>query len=86
MPAMPSIAAAAPLSAAILNPAIVAKTDVVRAAKQYLVLTPAGASMWVDDPVAATPFCSMREATRMAMRLPANQRAYGLPCEGSAAH
>ncbi len=65
-----------------LNPAIVAKNDLARHAEQYLLVTPAGASTWVDDPGAATPFSSMREATRMAMRLPSSQRAYGLPREG----
>ncbi|MFN3513961.1 MAG: hypothetical protein ACK41C_13005 [Phenylobacterium sp.] len=47
----------------------------------YLLLTPLGQAMWVDDPGAATTFDSMREATRAAMRLPANLRAYSLPRE-----
>jgi hypothetical protein len=45
---------------------------------QYLLLTPRGA-LWTTDPVAATPFESMREATRAAARLPAVLRAFGLP-------
>jgi hypothetical protein len=59
-------------------PALVARTDLADHAS-YLLLTPAGRVDWVDSPVAATAFTSMREAARMAARLPAIQRAYGLP-------
>ncbi|MFI4934969.1 MAG: hypothetical protein ACHP7N_10150 [Caulobacterales bacterium] len=48
---------------------------------EYLVLTPEGQALWTDDPEAATPFASMREAMRMAVRLPAAVRAFGLPRE-----
>ena len=64
--------------------AIVAKTmrrEAAREADRYLLITPAGAAAWVDDPATATPFSSMREATRMALRLPATLRAFGLPRE-----
>jgi hypothetical protein len=44
----------------------------------YLMLTPQGQPAWTHDPATATAFSSMREATRMAMRLPANLRAFGL--------
>jgi hypothetical protein len=46
---------------------------------RYLVLTPQGAAAWTSDPAAATPFESMREATRAAARLPSPLRAFGLP-------
>jgi hypothetical protein len=46
---------------------------------RYLVLSPEGQPAWTSDPQCATAFISMREATRMAFRLPANLRAYGLP-------
>lgn len=46
--------------------------------ERYLLVTPAGKAIWVDDPEAATPFPSMREATRMAVRLPSSHRAFGL--------
>lgn len=49
------------------------------ASDQYLVLTEDGQPKWVSDPESATPFPSMREAARMAFRLPASDRAYGLP-------
>ena len=48
---------------------------------RYLFLTPLGQVVWVDNPEAATTFGSMREATRMAMRLPSSLRAFGLPRE-----
>lgn len=60
--------------------ALVSRTDVrpgVPAA--YLMLTPSGAADWTSDPAAATAFASMREATRMAMRLPSSLKAYSLP-------
>jgi hypothetical protein len=38
-----------------------------------------GALQWVADPAKATAFASMREAARMALRLPAAVRAFGLP-------
>lgn len=62
-----------------VHPAVVARTDLAAAAERYLLVTPAGQPAWVESPEAATPFASMREATRMAMRLPASHRAYGLP-------
>lgn len=45
----------------------------------YLLLTPQGRAAWTTDPSCATSFASMREATRMAMRLPSSLRAFGLP-------
>ena len=48
-------------------------------AASYLVLSDDGQPAWTSDPQCATAFISMREATRMAFRLPANLRAYGLP-------
>lgn len=44
----------------------------------YLMLTPQGQAAWTHDPATATSFASMREATRAAMRLPSNLRAFGL--------
>ncbi len=60
------------------RPAVVSKA--VRDIAQYLRLDLAGA-IWVADPAQATPFSSMREATRMAFRLPAAERAFGMPLE-----
>ncbi|TAJ69820.1 MAG: hypothetical protein EPO51_20030 [Phenylobacterium sp.] len=68
-------------SAFTSNPAVVARTDQGSDAESYLLVMPAGRAIWVGDPEAATAFTSMREATRMATRLPACQRAYGLPRE-----
>lgn len=48
-------------------------------AARYLLIAPEGGPRWVHDPEAATTFASMREATRMALRLPASLRAFGLP-------
>ncbi|WP_293678660.1 hypothetical protein [uncultured Phenylobacterium sp.] len=67
------------LATDVPHPAIVARTDPGRDAERYLLEMPAGSLRWIEDPEAATAFASMREATRMAMRLPAAQRAYGLP-------
>jgi hypothetical protein len=58
--------------------AVVARMAGDRSNSSYLQLTPAGAPVWVEDASAATAFASMREATRMAMRLPATLRAFGL--------
>ncbi len=63
------------------HPAVVARTDLGAHAERYLLVMPAGRRQWVNDPLAATAFASMREATRMATRLPAAERAYGLPRE-----
>jgi hypothetical protein len=49
------------------------------AAAQYLQQSQEGATTWTSDPTAATPFASMREATRAALRLPSGLRAFGLP-------
>lgn len=65
--------------------AVVAKTDLAADTERYLLVKPAGPFVWVADPEAATAFASMREATRMAMRLPAVHRAYGLPREAELA-
>lgn len=75
---------AAPRTTAAPHAAIVAKTDVASHAEQYLVMSDAGAPAWVSDPQAASAFASLREATRMALRLPASLKAYGLPQEGQA--
>lgn len=64
---------------ASVHPAVVAKTDNATHAERYLLVRPAGQPAWVEDPGQATPFASMREAMRMAMRLPAALRAYGVP-------
>ena len=61
------------------RPAVVSKTG--DRDTEYLRLDSNGATVWVADPARATAFDSMREATRMAMRLPASTRAYGLPLQ-----
>jgi len=59
--------------------AVVAKMETSAAdSERYLLVTPAGQAIWIDDPAAATPFSSMREAIRMALRLPSGHRAFGL--------
>ncbi len=59
--------------------ALVSKSGFGNAAPaEYLQLSETGAMSWVRDPMAATSFPSMRDATRMAVRLPARLRAYGL--------
>jgi len=45
----------------------------------FLFINPRGAPEWTSDPAAAMTFESMREAMRMAMRLPASVRAFSLP-------
>jgi hypothetical protein len=59
--------------------AVVSKT--APAGPEYLRLGPDGAAFWVADPSTATPFGSMREAARMALRLPARLRAFGMPLQ-----
>jgi len=59
--------------------AIVACHPINGAAERYLRVTPQGAAVWEADPVTATAFESMREATRAALRLPGSLRAFGLP-------
>ncbi len=46
---------------------------------EYLHLDEDGAQRWVKNPVEATSFSSMRDAMRMALRLPGSLRAFGLP-------
>lgn len=63
-------------------PALVSKAaPAADAPERYLLVTPRGETVWVDDPETATAFVSMREAARMALRLPAALRAFGLPRE-----
>jgi hypothetical protein len=45
---------------------------------RYLVVAENGRYEWTNDPSKATAFASMREAARMALRLPATLRAFGL--------
>jgi hypothetical protein len=59
-------------------PAVISRPG---AQASYLLLSDTGAAVWTSDPSQATAFPSMREAARMALRLPANLRAYGLPRE-----
>jgi hypothetical protein len=61
------------------RPAVVSKA--VSDGAQYLRVTEDGRNLWVADPASATPFGSMREATRMAIRLPAGLRAFGMPLQ-----
>jgi hypothetical protein len=59
--------------------AVVSRVDPIAHIDRYLHLMDGGGFEWVVDPEEATPFASMREATRMALRLPAGQRAFGVP-------
>jgi len=61
--------------------ALVSRVDPIAHADYYLRLTEAGGFEWVQEPDAATAFPSMRDATRMAMRLPSGQRAFSVPAE-----
>ena len=71
--------ATAPRDVTVL-PAFVARiADYAADGPAYLRLTDDGATEWVASPADATPFPSMREATRHATRLPARLRAFGIP-------
>jgi hypothetical protein len=59
--------------------AVVSKVDPIAHADRYLHVMDGGGFEWVVDQGEATPFASMREATRMALRLPSSQRAFGVP-------
>jgi hypothetical protein len=61
--------------------ALVIKNDPVAHADRFLHVTETGIFQWAQDPSSATVFPSMREATRMAMRLPAGDRAFGVPAQ-----
>jgi hypothetical protein len=67
--------------AAPVGGALVVKTDPVAHADRFLRVTEAGLFQWALEPTSATVFPSMREATRMAMRLPAGDRAFGVPAQ-----
>jgi len=72
-------AATAPYTIATL-PAFVARiADYAADGPAYLRLSADGAAEWVAAQSDATPFISMREATRHATRLPAKLRAFGVP-------
>jgi|GEM_PF-2144620 len=61
-------------------PAFVARiADYASDGPAYLRLAADGAMDWVAAQADATPFISMREATRHATRLPAKLRAFGVP-------
>lgn len=62
-------------------PAVVARiADYAADGPAYLRVSKTGESEWVTLQADATPFESMREATRQATRLPARLRAFGVPC------
>jgi hypothetical protein len=63
-------------------PALVSRPG---ATASYLMLSETGVADWTPDPKRATAFASMREAARMALRLPAYLRAYGLPRQSEVA-
>jgi hypothetical protein len=65
------------------RPAIVSKA--VGDHAEHLKLGPNGEALWVADPATATPFYSMKEAMRIALRLPSGLRAFGMPVEIEAA-
>jgi hypothetical protein len=66
------------------SPALVAKADPAHR-EAFLKLTGAREPIWIADPDEATRFASMREAMRMAMRLPGRLRAYGVPASSGLA-
>ena len=64
----------------VSRPAIVSREDILARVDCFLQLREEGASpVWTADPKAATTFASMRDAMRVAARLPAALRAYGVP-------
>lgn len=69
------------MSLSSANPAIVARTILGGDKACYLQWPTIGRPNWVPDPASATTFSSMREATRVATRLPSSLRAFGLPRE-----
>lgn len=75
------LATAAMTRSAATLPAVVARiADYAADGPAYLRLAADGAMEWVAAQCDATPFVSMREATRHATRLPAKLRAFGIPC------
>ena len=64
-------------AAQLTVPAYVARIE--GASSAYLRLTETGVLDWVSAQSEATPFGSMREATRHATRLPARLKAFGVP-------
>lgn len=62
-----------------IHPALVTRPVNAAEAAKYLQVDADGVLQWVADPAKATAFASMREAARMALRLPAAMRAFGLP-------
>jgi hypothetical protein len=75
----PKMIAQSSIQTARTCPAIVSKAGPSAAApNEYLMLDDKGVPRWVNDPEAATTFSSMRDATRMALRLPGAMRAFGL--------
>lgn len=67
------------MSCSPVHLAIVARTILGDERASYLQCPTIGRPCWVSDPASATTFPSMREATRMATRLPSGLRAFGLP-------
>jgi hypothetical protein len=59
------------------HPAIVARSGDHK--DLYLRMSNAGVPTWIDDPVGATAFASMREAMRASLQLPGGLRAFALP-------
>lgn len=45
---------------------------------RYLLVLPTGRYDWTSNPTEATAFASMREAMRMALKLPSTLRAFSL--------
>jgi hypothetical protein len=59
--------------------AVVARTS--PQGMEYLVQTARGRNEWALSSQAAARFMNLREATRAALRLPSNLRAFALPAE-----
>ena len=59
--------------------AVVARTS--PQGMQYLVQTAKGRDEWIVSSQAAAQFQNLREATRAALRLPSNLKAFALPAE-----
>lgn len=61
------------------RPALVSRSPLRPSDPEQFLQLQDGAPRWTQDPDAATRFASLREATREALRLPANVRAFGVP-------
>jgi hypothetical protein len=63
------------------RPALVSRKPVQPSDPVEYLIAADGDRRWTYDPLAATAFASMKEATRAALHLPGTLRAFGLPLQ-----